>query len=163
MIRATRWLAVAALVVAVGCQQSKSNTTTTTEGTSSATTTTPTSETAAVGQEVTMANGLKYSELVVGTGTVANSGDRVSMHYTGWLTDGTKFDSSFDRGQPYTFALGTGAVIKGWDEGIKGMKVGGKRKLTIPPDMAYGANGYPPVIPANATLVFDVELMAVNP
>ena len=118
------------------------------------------SETAA--KEVTTPTGLKYVDVVVGTGAAAENGKTVAVHYTGWLTDGTKFDSSLDRGQPITFVLGTGRVIKGWDEGVKGMKVGGKRKLTIPPDLGYGANGYPPVIPPNSTLKFDVELMSVN-
>ena len=105
---------------------------------------------------------LKSEDLVVGTGAEAVSGKLVSVHYTGWLTDGKKFDSSKDRGQPFTFPLGGGRVIKGWDVGVAGMKVGGKRKLTIPPEMGYGAGGYPPVIPANATLVFEVELLGVR-
>jgi FKBP-type peptidyl-prolyl cis-trans isomerase len=99
----------------------------------------------------------------VGDGPGATRGKTVSVHYTGVLTNGTKFDSSLDRGQPIVFALGTGRVIKGWDQGIEGMKVGGKRELTIPPDLAYGARGTPGgPIPPNATLVFDVELVAVQ-
>jgi FKBP-type peptidyl-prolyl cis-trans isomerase len=109
-----------------------------------------------------MPSGLKYQDLVVGTGAEAAAGKIVSVHYTGWLTDGTKFDSSVDSGQPYPFQLGAGSVIRGWDEGVAGMKVGGKRKLTIPPALAYGPGGRPPVIPPNATLVFDVELLGVN-
>lgn len=105
---------------------------------------------------------LKIEDEVVGKGAEAKSGDTVSVHYTGWLTDGTKFDSSLDRNQPFQFALGQGQVIKGWDEGVAGMKVGGKRKLTIPPDMGYGAQGAGGVIPPNATLVFEVELLSVN-
>ena len=93
---------------------------------------------------------------------MAESGQSVSVHYTGWLTDGTKFDSSVDRGEPIAFKLGSGMVIRGWDEGLKGMRVGGKRKLTIPSAMAYGAEGRPPVIPPDATLVFEVELMDVK-
>jgi FKBP-type peptidyl-prolyl cis-trans isomerase len=101
--------------------------------------------------------------LTPGTGALAKAGDRVSVHYVGTLTDGTKFDSSRDRNQPFQFMLGQGQVIKGWDEGVAGMKVGEKRKLTIPPAMAYGAQGRPPKIPPNSTLVFEVELLAINP
>jgi FKBP-type peptidyl-prolyl cis-trans isomerase len=106
--------------------------------------------------------GLKIEELVAGTGKTAQAGNTVSVHYTGWLTDGTKFDSSVDRGQPFSFTLGAGQVIPGWDQGIAGMKVGGKRRLTIAPELAYGKGGYPPVIPENATLVFQVELLDVK-
>ena len=109
-----------------------------------------------------MPDGLKYTDDQVGTGTEAQAGKTVSVHYTGWLTDGTKFDSSLDRGQPFEFTLGSGNVIRGWDEGVKGMKVGGKRKLTIPPDLGYGAAGAGGAIPPNATLVFEVELLGVQ-
>ncbi len=105
---------------------------------------------------------LKKEDMTAGKGAEAVSGKTVSVHYTGWLTNGTKFDSSVDRGQPFKFKLGSGQVIKGWDEGVKGMKVGGKRKLTIPPDMGYGARGAGGLIPPNATLVFDVELLGVE-
>ena len=98
----------------------------------------------------------------IGTGAEAFTGKSVSVHYTGWLTDGTKFDSSKDRGQPFSFQLGAGQVIKGWDQGVAGMKVGGIRKLTIPPDLGYGARGAGGVIPPNATLVFEVELLGVQ-
>jgi FKBP-type peptidyl-prolyl cis-trans isomerase FkpA len=98
-----------------------------------------------------------------GNGPVAKVGDRVSVHYVGTLTDGSKFDSSRDRNQPFQFVLGQGQVIKGWDQGVAGMKVGEKRKLTIPPAMAYGPQGRPPKIPPNSTLVFEVELMGINP
>jgi FKBP-type peptidyl-prolyl cis-trans isomerase FkpA len=98
----------------------------------------------------------------MGTGVTAAAGQAVEVHYTGWLTDGHKFDSSVDRGQPYPFILGQGAVIKGWDEGVAGMKVGGKRQLRIPPPLAYGVGGREPVIPPNSTLIFDVELMGVK-
>ena len=109
-----------------------------------------------------MANGLKYTDDQVGSGTEAQSGKTAFVHYTGWLANGTKFDSSRDRGQPFSFPLGGGRVIRGWDEGIVGMKVGGKRTLTIPPDLGYGARGSPPVIPPNATLTFEVELLDVR-
>jgi FKBP-type peptidyl-prolyl cis-trans isomerase FkpA len=106
---------------------------------------------------------LVVDEVKVGEGATATKGKTVSVHYSGHLTDGTKFDSSFDRGQPIDFHLGAGEVIKGWDQGIDGMKVGGKRKLTIPPELAYGARGTPGgPIPPNATLVFDVELVGVK-
>ena len=102
-------------------------------------------------------------EVKAADGVVATKGKTVSVHYTGTLTNGTKFDSSLDRGQPIEFLLGAGMVIKGWDQGIEGMKVGGKRKLTIPPELAYGARGTPGgPIPPNATLVFDVELVTVK-
>jgi FKBP-type peptidyl-prolyl cis-trans isomerase FkpA len=107
-------------------------------------------------------SGLKYFELKVGTGVEAQAGKRVKVHYTGWLTDGKKFDSSVDRGEPLQFALGAGMVIKGWDEGVVGMKVGGKRQLHIAPELGYGARGAGGVIPPNATLIFDVELVAVE-
>jgi FKBP-type peptidyl-prolyl cis-trans isomerase FkpA len=112
--------------------------------------------------EVTTSTGLKYEDLVEGKGDAANAGQAVSVHYTGWLTDGTKFDSSKDRGQPFSFTLGKGAVIKGWDEGVQGMKVGGKRKLTIPAHLGYGSRGAGSVIPPNATLIFEVELLKIR-
>src|SRR3989454_3334134 len=107
-------------------------------------------------------SGLTIEDLVVGTGDAANAGQKVSVHYTGWTTDGKKFDSSKDRGQAFSFALGRGEVIRGWDEGVAGMKVGGKRKLTIPPDLGYGARGAGGAIPPNATLLFEVELLGVR-
>ena len=110
---------------------------------------------------VTTPSGLVYEELSVGSGAEAAAGQHVTVHYTGWLTNGTKFDSSKDRGDPFDFDLGAGQVIKGWDEGVAGMKVGGKRKLTIPPSLGYGARGAGGVIPSNATLVFEVELLGV--
>jgi FKBP-type peptidyl-prolyl cis-trans isomerase len=110
----------------------------------------------------TTAGSLVVRDEVIGTGTEAKSGDTVTVHYTGWLTDGTKFDSSVDRNEPFTFNLGAGEVIAGWDAGVAGMKEGGKRKLTIPPELAYGARGAGSAIPPNATLVFEVELLQVN-
>jgi FKBP-type peptidyl-prolyl cis-trans isomerase len=114
------------------------------------------------GDGVKTASGLQYWDIRVGTGDVAKEGSRVRVHYTGWLTTGKKFDSSVDAGKPFDFTIGNGEVIKGWDEGVAGMKVGGKRQLRIPPELGYGANGYPPVIPAKATLIFDVQLLGVQ-
>lgn len=110
----------------------------------------------------TTASGLQYEDLVTGTGAEAKAGNTVSVHYTGWLTDGTKFDSSVDRNQPFEFQIGAGRVIKGWDEGVAGMKIGGKRKLTIPAELGYGTRGAGGVIPPNATLIFEVELLAIK-
>ncbi|SHN91562.1 FKBP-type peptidyl-prolyl cis-trans isomerase [Bathymodiolus heckerae thiotrophic gill symbiont] len=105
---------------------------------------------------------LIIEELALGEGTACKAGDQVSMHYTGWLTNGKKFDSSVDRSQPFDFKLGVGQVIPGWDQGVEGMQIGGKRKLTISSKLAYGETGAGNVIPPNATLVFDVELLAIN-
>ena len=113
------------------------------------------------GETKTNPSGLKYSELAAGSGATATSGKKVSVHYTGWLTNGTKFDSSRDRGQPFDFGLGAGQVIKGWDEGVAGMQVGGRRRLEIPPSLGYGERGVGP-IPAGATLIFHVELLGVG-
>lgn len=111
---------------------------------------------------ITTASGLQVDDLRLGEGATARSGTEVLVHYTGWLTDGTKFDSSRDRNEPFAFALGRGNVIAGWDEGVAGMRVGGQRRLTVPPDLGYGAWGAGDVIPPNATLVFEVELLAVG-
>jgi FKBP-type peptidyl-prolyl cis-trans isomerase FkpA len=110
----------------------------------------------------TTPSGLTIEDVTVGSGAVAAAGQKVKVHYTGWLTNGTKFDSSKDRGDPFEFPLGGGRVIKGWDEGVQGMKIGGTRKLTIPPALGYGARGAGGVIPPNATLVFEVELLGVG-
>jgi FKBP-type peptidyl-prolyl cis-trans isomerase len=111
---------------------------------------------------VMTASGLKYVDTKEGTGATAAKGDMVEVHYTGWLKDGTKFDSSKDRGKPFAFQLGAGQVIKGWDEGVQGMKVGGERKLIIPSNLAYGPRGAGGVIPPNADLTFQVELLKVK-
>jgi peptidylprolyl isomerase len=122
--------------------------------------------TASAQNYVTTPTGLKYKDDVVGTGAEAKAGQTVSVHYTGWLDaggkPGAKFDSSRDRGQPFSFGLGNGQVIAGWDNGVAGMKVGGRRTLVIPPDQGYGARGAGGVIPPNATLIFDVELLGVR-
>ena len=129
------------------------------QGSAKANTSAPTKVT---GPGTKTADGLEYWDIKVGTGATAQSGQTVKVHYTGWLTNGKKFDSSVDRGQPFTFRLGAGDVIKGWDEGVAGMKVGGKRQLRIPPELGYGQRAVPPDIPGNSTLIFDVELIGVQ-
>ncbi len=111
---------------------------------------------------VTTPTGLKYVDLVAGSGREAKAGDTATVHYTGTLVDGTKFDSSKDRNKPFPFPLGAGRVIKGWDQGVEGMKIGGTRKLVIPPELGYGARGAGAVIPPNATLIFEVELLGLK-
>ena len=168
MKRAITIVVALVALAAMGCNQSKtestsSSTTSTGAVATPADTSTPAPATGgAAANEVAMPSGLKYQDLQVGNGALAESGMTASVHYTGWLTDGTKFDSSVDRGAPFSFRIGAGQVIRGWDEGVKGMRVGGKRKLTIPPDLGYGAQGAGGVIPPNATLVFDVELLGVR-
>lgn len=115
-----------------------------------------------IGQEITTRSGLKYTDQVLGTGPYPQARQTVVVHYTGHLEDGTKFDSSLDRGQPFVFQVGVGKVIKGWDEGLLTMRVGGKRTLTIPPHLGYGQRGAGNVIPPNATLIFDIELLEIR-
>lgn len=112
--------------------------------------------------EITTESGLKVEDTTIGEGDEAKSGNKVTVHYTGWLENGTKFDSSKDRNDPFQFNLGAGQVIRGWDEGVAGMKVGGSRKLTIPADLGYGRAGAGGVIPPNATLIFEVDLLKIN-
>lgn len=114
------------------------------------------------GESVYEAAMLEKTDLVVGTGAEAVAGKKITVHYVGTLTNGSKFDASRDHGEPFSFTLGRGQVIRGWDEGVLGMRVGGKRKLVVPADMGYGARGFPPVIPGGATLVFEVELLGVS-
>ena len=169
-------LAVAACLLIAGCGYPDPGSTAATGGTAGTDVPTPTPSPSASpspgGDDfnagkclpvVTLPDGLKYIDLTIGTGKQPVKGDTISVHYTGWLTNGTKFDSSRDRGQPASFQIGTGAVIPGWDEAVITMKVGGKRKLIIPPDLAYGTQGQPPAIPANATLVFAVALLSTAP
>ena len=156
-------LSIALAFIVAGCNTSTqksggmgSSTTTSSSGMST------TSAGATAGKVHKLASGLQYEDLVVGSGKMAETGMNVSVHYTGWLTDGTQFDSSANSGSPLKFQLGAGQVIAGWEEGVKGMRIGGKRKLTIPPDLAYGARGSSGVIPPNATLLFDIELIDVQ-
>lgn len=121
----------------------------------------PNVPTKVTGEGVKTPSGLQYWDIKVGVGEEAKTGSKVKVHYTGWLTSGKKFDSSVG-GEPFDFTIGQGEVIKGWDEGVAGMKVGGRRQLRIPPQLAYGEDGHPPQIPKNATLIFDVRLVAVE-
>jgi len=130
--------------------------------TESATITQTAEPTGTASGKTTNMNGLKIEDEKVGTGEEAVSGKKITVNYSGTLTDGAKFDSSYDRGTPFTFNLGAGEVIQGWDQGFSGMKVGGKRKLTIPPELGYGASGAGGAIPPNATLIFEVELLKVE-
>lgn len=122
----------------------------------------PAGPTKVTGEPVVTRSGLKYWDIAVGTGAEATRGKTVRVHYTGWLTNGKKFDSSVDRAEPFEFRLGAGQVIQGWDQGVAGMKVAGKRQLHIKPSLGYGPQGYPPLIPPNSTLIFDIELLGVR-
>jgi FKBP-type peptidyl-prolyl cis-trans isomerase len=144
---------LAVVVVATSCGDNKS-------GTPAAVSTSSPAKVS--GQPTTTPSGLQYWDNVVGSGAIATPGSTVKVHYTGFLTSGEKFDSSRDRGEPFSFPLGAGQVIKGWDEGVAGMKVGGQRQLRIPPNLGYGAAGAGGAIPPNATLIFDVELLEVS-
>ena len=156
-------LAAAATVAAIlACAGISAAQTTNTETAMDSSKTTSASAEVKSGAEKTLPSGTKYTDVVAGTGAEAQAGKVVAVHYTGTLTNGKKFDSSKDRGKPFRFPLGDGKVIKGWDEGVAGMKAGGVRKLVIPPDAGYGPDGRPPVIPPNATLLFDVELIDVQ-
>jgi len=116
------------------------------------------------GDYVTTASGLRYYDLAVGDGPIVQNGMQVTVHYSGWLTDGSQFDSSLDRGEPFSFVIGRGQLIPGWEEGVLGMRVGGRRQLVIPPDLGYGSQGAGGVIPPDATLIFEVEVLSVaNP
>jgi FKBP-type peptidyl-prolyl cis-trans isomerase FkpA len=162
MMRSIHVLAAFAALMIVGCQQGKSSEPAQAPAppSSAPKAEAPAAPSAGTGREIATPSGLKYEDMVVGNGTIAEDGMRVTVNYTGWLTNGTKFDSSLDPGhQPLTLVLGARQVIRGWDEGLKGMRVGGKRKLTIPPDLAYGAQGAGDVIPPNSTLIFEVELL----
>jgi peptidylprolyl isomerase len=158
---------LAGLLVAVGCGQSEPPAE---QAQDTPAQDAPAQETAPVaegipvvaGDTVTTASGLKYIDITVGTGETPTTGQTVAAHYTGWLTNGTKFDSSRDRGQEFTFPIGQGRVIKGWDEGIGSMKVGGHRLLIIPPELGYGESGAGAAIPPGATLIFDVELLHLH-
>ena len=170
MKRSTVLYGAAALLamLALGCREGSNSQTAASSSVTATTNTSTSTQTpregaaaAPAGKEMQMAGGLTYVDLKVGDGEIAEAGQNATVHYTGWLTDGTKFDSSVDRGPPFPFRLGQG-VITGWSEGVKGMRVGGKRHLTIPPDLGYGATGMGSVIPPNATLVFDIELLALS-
>ncbi len=153
----TRYIAVVAIILALTAVFMLAQSTA-----KKSTTPNTSAPTKVTGDGVKTASGLIYWDIRVGNGEVAKEGSRVRVHYTGWLTSGKKFDSSVDAGTPFDFRIGNGEVIKGWEEGVAGMKVGGKRQLRIPAELGYGAAGYPGVIPANATLIFDVQLLAVQ-
>jgi FKBP-type peptidyl-prolyl cis-trans isomerase len=163
MSRATTLIAALALIALAGCQattggHSSAGTTTTSSASSGAK---PTTAAPAQPTVVTLPDGLKYQDLTIGDGAIAESGLEASVHCTGWLQDGTKFYST-EGGSPLTFRLGAGQVIAGWEEGVRGMRVGGRRKLTIPPELGYGEAGRGSTIPPNSTLIFDIELLGLR-
>ena len=161
-MKVTAILALIAALIIVGCKSAPKSEPATSEQKTEATQTPASGMTMASGDTVTTPSGLKYIEMKVGEGATPEKGQTVTVHYTGWLTNGKKFDSSKDRGQPFNFVLGQGRVIKGWDEGLATMKVGGARKLVIPPELGYGERGAGGTIPPGATLIFDVELLAIK-
>jgi FKBP-type peptidyl-prolyl cis-trans isomerase len=153
MLRNMFWTSILALAATAASAQS---------GTTKKASPDTSAPTKVTGAAIKTASGLEYWDIKAGTGAVAEKGHKVTVHYTGWLTNGKKFDSSVDSGRPFEFTLGAGQVIKGWDEGVAGMKIGGKRQLRILPQLAYGERGYPGAIPPSATLIFDVELLGVQ-
>jgi FKBP-type peptidyl-prolyl cis-trans isomerase FkpA len=161
MMKRAFLIAVITALAGVLAAQSSAQSTTSGKSTTAAKKPVATGPTKVTGDGTKTASGLQYWDIKEGTGAEAKTGQTAKMHYTGWLTSGKKFDSSIGS-QPYEFVIGHGDVIKGWDEGVLGMKVGGKRQLRIPPSLAYGEKGYPGVIPPDATLIFDVQLMSVQ-
>ena len=161
MSKSLALLAAGLLITTIGFAQTPTKKPTTTAR-KPATATHPGGPTHVTGAPVTTASGLQYWNIKLGTGALAIPGKKVKVDYTGWLTTGKKFDSSVGTGHLFEFVLGNGQVIKGWDEGVAGMKVGGKRQLRIPPQLAYGEKGFPGAIPPNATLIFDVQLVGAE-
>jgi len=156
------FLLFATVVLATICLAQTQQSHGTTKKATTATHPATTGPTKVTGEGTKTPSGLQYWDIKAGTGPTAAAGQKVKVDYTGWLTNGKKFDSSVGTGRPFEFTLGAGEVIKGWDEGVAGMKVGGKRQLRIPPDLAYGDRGAGGVIPPNATLIFDVRLIAIE-
>lgn len=161
-MRKNKLVAAVILLAAAPCFAQTGATPHKTTTTRRASTIPPTGPTKVTGEPTKTADGLEYWDIKVGTGAVAQTGQTAMVHYTGWFTTGKKFDSSVGKAPFEVTPLGTAPVIKGWNEGIIGMKVGGRRQLRIPPDLAYGADGYPGVIPPNSTLIFDVQLLSVK-